>query len=429
MSSYPNKLPAWLGNAYTESHISLALATLAERENIRSISRRGPRKLSTSPSSSPRSSPTRNKIPQAYYDYYSVTTANNKQNSHSNRYLDIVPYDRTRVVVANGNSVGRYLNANWVLERYGHKWWIATQAPLPTTAHAFLSLILQPIPKPPNTPSSPPTSQEDVEMSASSYESSRIRTVVQLTKNMERTRIKAHPYFPTEVGKSLIVSPDPGLSAPALKVTLLQTHDHEDAQCIRSTIAITPVSSTSTVQDSAQIHSRGDEGESADVYGRKDCEDKVVIFQHLLYTAWPDHGVPEDKDRTSLLAFLKLVDRVNRDICNYPPMSPNANQKQYDPDPPVIVGCSAGVGRTGSFIALSSLLRHSGFLLPAANPTAASVIPPSPLGSLPDALVGDLVVEEIDFLREQRPRMVERPEQTLLVYELLIDAFQKHENL
>ncbi|KAF9446129.1 phosphatases II [Macrolepiota fuliginosa MF-IS2] len=423
MPPYRIKLPEWLDKAYTEPHIGLVLRQLAERESrrdrIRSTSQRQTR--TPSPNSSPEpSSPNslQHPIPQAHRDHYSIAIANHEHNLPRNRYYDVLPYDRTRVVIDGRNGVGRYLNANWVLERFGHKWWIAAQAPLPTTAHTFLTLILQPLSKPSGTVPSLPTSQEEA-----GYETSRIRTVVQLTRNVESGRTKAHAYFPSRVGTSLIIPPDPGSPAPALKITLLQMHNHKDAQCTRSTIAITPIDPTSNTGGSAAMRTSEDEEDS---YGIEEHHDRRVVFQHLLYTAWPDHGVPEAEDRASLAAFLKLADQVNRDepLCSYPSMLPSASAKQYDPDPPVIVGCSAGIGRTGSFIALSSLLRHCGFLPPAANPVLASVIPPSPLGPLPSDLVGDFVVEEIDSLREQRPRMVERPEQTLLVYELLINAFR-----
>jgi protein tyrosine phosphatase len=71
------------------------------------------------------------------------------------------------------------------------------------------------------------------------------------------------------------------------------------------------------------------------------------------------------------------------------------------------------------------LLRNYGFL-PPAQPIVTTIIHDSPLGSLPDDLKDDLVLQEIDSLREQRPGMVQRTEQTLLIYEVLSDAFAKN---
>jgi len=419
--SYRDALPVWLNNAYTESNITSVLRTLSEREArreyVRLLSRSRAGVLSGFSSGSEVSHfPV--VVPEPHLEYYSVATANQMQNIPHNRYLDVVPYDRTRVVVGSDSAAGRYLNADWVLERNGHKWWIATQAPLPMTIHTFLSFIMQPI----STPKVPlTTSNMKLEDDAATRPPSRIRTVVQLTKNVEGGRTKAHPYFPTEVGKSVIVPPDPELSVQALKVMLTHTQNHEDAHCLRSIVAISPVDSTSTIQSTMLKNM----DESEDTYGLEEDDNHSVIFQHLMYTAWPDRGVPED--RKSLLAFVKLVDQLNRDP-NFDNPSPSIYRTHVlqhcdDPDPPILVGCSAGIGRTGSFIALSSLLRHSGFLPPAAIPTPASVIPSSPLGMLPEDLTGDLVLQEIDFLREQRPRMVERPEQTLLIYQILVSAY------
>jgi len=143
-----------------------------------------------------------------------------------------------------------------------------------------------------------------------------------------------------------------------------------------------------------------------------------------LYLSWPDHGVPDPEDRASLLAFIQLVENTNRDISSstiQPGASPDYTGTELDPDPPIIVGCSAGIGRTGTFLALSSLLRASGFLPPALRPTPSSVLPVSPLGPLPND-ANDDVVQEIDSLREQRPGMVQRTEQLVLIYEVLADA-------
>ncbi|KAH9082278.1 phosphatases II [Lactarius deliciosus] len=198
----------------------------------------------------------------------------------------------------------------------------------------------------------------------------RVRTVVQLTPYLESGRQKAHPYFPFEPGES----------------RRARTAWH--ARC--------PVAPTS--------------GEEPII---------PVVFRHLLYGAWPDNGIPEPEDRASLLRFIKVVDSTNKDLSGL--------EATADVEPPIMVHCSAGVGRTGSFIALCSLLRSNG-LFSAPNPNTAvraavHPLPQSPLGPLPESISWDKVSEEVDSLREQRPGMVQRPEQVLLVYEILIGAF------
>ncbi|KAI0229775.1 Tyrosine-protein phosphatase 10D [Lamellibrachia satsuma] len=60
---------------------------------------------------------------------------------------------------------------------------------------------------------------------------------------------------------------------------------------------------------------------------------------HFHYTAWPDFGVPDNPQ--SLIGFVRLV------------------RRSLDPvGGPIVVHCSAGVGRSGTFIALDRLLQH-----------------------------------------------------------------------
>lgn len=72
---------------------------------------------------------------------------------------------------------------------------------------------------------------------------------------------------------------------------------------------------------------------------------------------------------------------------------------------------SAGVGRTGAFLALSSLL------LPPKHPLPQHA--ESHLNPLPDELKGDRVAETIDLLREYRGLLVQTEEQMQLVYDLV----------
>nr|XP_006133511.1 receptor-type tyrosine-protein phosphatase eta [Pelodiscus sinensis] len=59
------------------------------------------------------------------------------------------------------------------------------------------------------------------------------------------------------------------------------------------------------------------------------------------FTSWPDHGVPETTDL--LINFRHLV---------------KENMMRYPPESPTLVHCSAGVGRTGTFIAIDRLIQQ-----------------------------------------------------------------------
>ncbi|XP_048803724.1 receptor-type tyrosine-protein phosphatase eta isoform X3 [Lagopus muta] len=59
------------------------------------------------------------------------------------------------------------------------------------------------------------------------------------------------------------------------------------------------------------------------------------------FTSWPDHGVPETTDL--LINFRHLVDEYS---------------SQNPIDSPILVHCSAGVGRTGTFIAIDRLIQQ-----------------------------------------------------------------------
>nr|XP_057931583.1 receptor-type tyrosine-protein phosphatase beta-like isoform X2 [Doryrhamphus excisus] len=68
----------------------------------------------------------------------------------------------------------------------------------------------------------------------------------------------------------------------------------------------------------------------------------IRLIRHFHFTVWPDHGVPDTTQ--SLVQFVRTVrDYVNR--------SPGSG--------PTVVHCSAGVGRTGTFIVLDRVLQQS----------------------------------------------------------------------
>lgn len=85
---------------------------------------------------------------------------------------------------------------------------------------------------------------------------------------------------------------------------------------------------------------------------KEECSIKRTIY-HFHFTAWPDHGVPSEPGRV-----LNILLDVNYRL----------QQIMTGPDPPpqavVCVHCSAGIGRTGTFIVIDMILdqiRKEGF--------------------------------------------------------------------
>ena len=67
---------------------------------------------------------------------------------------------------------------------------------------------------------------------------------------------------------------------------------------------------------------------------------REMTVTHMNYTAWPDHAVPHNA--MSLIAFIHRV-RKEHPVCL---------------DQPLLVHCSAGVGRTGTFILLDTVMQQ-----------------------------------------------------------------------
>ncbi|XP_016104615.1 receptor-type tyrosine-protein phosphatase delta-like isoform X7 [Sinocyclocheilus grahami] len=126
----------------------------------------------------------------------------------------------------------------------------------------------------------------------------RSSNIVMMTKLEERSRVKCDQYWPNRATETY------GL----IQVTLLDTVELA-TYCVR----------TFALYKSGSSEKR-----------------EVRQFQ---FTAWPDHGVPEHP--TPFLAFLRRVKSCN---------PPDAG--------PMVVHCSAGVGRTGCFIVIDAMLER-----------------------------------------------------------------------
>lgn len=133
---------------------------------------------------------------------------------------------------------------------------------------------------------------------------------------------------------------------------------------------------------------------------------------HLLFAGWPDFLVPEGEDRAALVELVRMSAALSSSssAASLESSLPQA-LASVDPARPRIVHCSAGVGRSGTFIALDYLLHllHTG-----------------ELDRLSDD--DDPIVEIVDSLRQQRMMMVQGEGQFMFLYEVLRELWLARAN-
>ena len=196
-------------------------------------------------------------------------------------------------------------------------------------------------------------------------QTSDVAVIVMLTQTAESGREKCFQYFPLDQQTVVIsIDPvDPAESAPAGSVRSSEVYFD---QASRSTIR-------------KLLLTFGDES-------------KVVW--HMLFSGWPDFEVPQKEDRAALFELLRL-----------------SAQKNPEPSNPRIIHCSAGVGRSGSFIALEYLLAQ---------------IESGAIADITDE--EDPIYDVVNRLREQRMMMVQGDAQYAFLYEVIWEQFLKSQH-
>lgn len=189
--------------------------------------------------------------------------------------------------------------------------------------------------------------------------------IVMLTQTHENGREKCYPYYPQSPS-----SPDVRINEHdefedgfVHNLHLASLSQHEDARTQVREIEM-------TTDDGSEL--------------RK--------IWHLLFAGWPDYSVPEGADRAALLKLADISRAKNGD---------NATN-------PRIVHCSAGIGRSGTFIALDWLMQE--LVEGALDDT-----------SMPE----DPVMRVVQALRDQRPGMVQSKSQFVFIYDVLRERWRE----
>ncbi|KAI6649734.1 hypothetical protein LOD99_6524 [Oopsacas minuta] len=287
-----------------------------------------------------------------------IVTASKPENALKNRYKNILPYEHSRIILKrhiqdenpevwiNRSKVEKveetgFINANYISGYNREHEYIAAQGPLADTVADFWWMIWQ----------------------------EKSTQLIMACSLIEGGRVKCATYWPSdeesyqEYGrirvKLISKQKTPHYITRTFNISLIPT--------------VTPtgsVSSLTPVNQSDQV--------SEEMTGvTSDTQRRVTHFQ---FTGWPDFGAP-----LSASPLLTLVRKVRLAV------NPT--------DGPILVHCSAGVGRTGTFIMLDIMLQRM------AEENRVEVR------------------QTVEALRKERGYMVQSLAQYIFLHDALVEAY------
>jgi len=325
------------------------------------------------------------------------------EKGNKNRYNNIWPFEHSRVKLQNVPSNDcDYFNASYIQASWSKKRYISTQAPIPATFNDFWNVVWQ----------------QDV------------RVIVMLTAEKEGAQVKAHNYWDARQYGPLHLE---FLSEKRASIEPYRIHRHQKRP--QSTKRSSTHSQIPQVP-LATIDSREDKSsEQPYVIVRKfTLRNEKFPFQpmreitQLQYSSWPDFGAPAHP--AHLLGLVEQCDAVVRATNRF-----QGSDSESEISRPVMVHCSAGCGRTGTFCTVDTVID----MLKKQKISRESPPPvPEPVRSQSSQDQGnffdyskedgwldrddqDLVEKTVEDFRHQRISMVQSLRQYVLCYESVME--------
>ncbi|KAI0843949.1 hypothetical protein F5Y00DRAFT_256416 [Daldinia vernicosa] len=264
-----------------------------------------------------------------------------------NRYKDILPFEHARVRLADrAQGACDYINASHVQASRSNKRYIASQGPLPATFDDFWSVIWD----------------QDV------------RVIVMLTAESEGGQLKCHPYWhDTEFGPIKL------RSMSEKKVSLDMDKHRSNSGATSSNSALDygrrRAATTTAFESAPNTQPTQAQPETPYVIVRKFALSHAAHpfspireITQLQYLLWPDFGAPAQPSH--LLALVELANVMQRAAlpvdassiaASVPTEMPAATGRFDEPESdanarPMLVHCSAGCGRTGTFCTVDTVI-------------------------------------------------------------------------
>ncbi|KAK1828968.1 hypothetical protein QBC39DRAFT_142591 [Podospora conica] len=244
-----------------------------------------------------------------------------------NRYKDILPFEHARVRL-QGRPEGAcdYVNASHIQAKRSHKRYIASQGPLPATFEDFWSVIWD----------------------------NDVRVIVMLTAESEGGQLKCHPYWKgndfgairlrvmsekkvsLDLDKPRRSSPEPAAGAAA---------ETGRRRANTTTTNPQPLTTTSTAEPPHVILRKFALSHASYPFL------PMREITQLHYPSWPDFGTPAQPSHLLALVELANVMQQSFSLTTTDPAKPDE-----EPARPMLVHCSAGCGRTGTFCTVDSVI-------------------------------------------------------------------------
>ncbi|KAF2086632.1 tyrosine-protein phosphatase non-receptor type 6 [Saccharata proteae CBS 121410] len=250
-----------------------------------------------------------------------------------NRYNNIWPFEHTRVKI-QGVPSGEcdYMNANHIRPSMSNKKYIATQGPIPVTFADFWNVVWQ----------------QDV------------RVIVMLTAEKEGGQVKAHNYWSDRQYGPLQLS---FLSEHRASLEPSRIHRHRSS---RASMGLNRKPSNRSSSSDNGFFQQSDSPSSNSPTSATSDQPYVTVrkftlsnsdfpfvrmreITQLQYSNWPDFGAPAHP--AHLLGLVEQCDAVVR--AN---QGSNIDEPEPENSRPVLVHCSAGCGRTGTFCTVDSVI-------------------------------------------------------------------------